>query len=212
MRNFGLNKIFVEGKSDKRFIEALLFKYFEIDCSKKELTGIVVATEGKDNLNTQPDLVDQQRKIGEAKNLIIFDADFKVKNGGVDIRRKEYETIANQLRVIFKIFLLPDDESEGELENLVETCFKYEFGFFGECWKGMIGCFQQQKNFTLKLPNIDGYIHSYTDLLEEYKQLDYGNRKTETNFLDEGLWNLDINTNNKLKKLVDFIENNFFEN
>lgn len=211
MKNFGLNRIFVEGKSDKRFIEALLFKYFEIDCNDKNFSGIVISTEGKDKLKNQPDLVSQERKLQQAKNLIIFDADFQEKGGGANKRRKEYEELGQRMDVIFKIYLLPNDEEDGELENLVETCFKEEFRFFEDCWKGMITCFERQQEAKLKLPNIDGYIHSYTDLLEEYKQLDYGNRKTEAKFLDEGLWNLKTEGNNKLKKLIDFIENNFFE-
>ena len=47
--------------------------------------------------------------------------------------------------------------------------------------------------------------------MKEYKQIGYENKKSKINFSDEGLWNLNTDTNKDLKKLVDFIEQNFLE-
>ncbi len=211
MRDFGLNKIFVEGKSDKLFIEALLKKYFDIDCSIPKFKDIVVNVNGKDNLKNQTELVVQERREIKAKNLIIFDADFKNKEGGYDKRKKDYEGLSKEIDVPFCIYLLPDNKQDGELEDLIKTCFKKEFEFFGECWNGMIKCFQITNNDRLNLPNIDGYIYSYLDLFNDFKTIEYPNNKTKINFLDAGLWDLDKERNKTLEKLVNFIENNFFE-
>lgn len=216
MRDFKLNKIFVEGKSDKLFIEAVLLKYFGIDCEQEPNKSIVVSLEGKDKLTKvelidQPDLISAERIVSNAKNLIIFDTDYESKGGGLDKRRKEYQKIAEEKSVDFRIYLLPNDSDEGELENLVKTCFKKEFEFFDVCWGDMIDCLSRHKDLTLNLPNIDGYIHSYVDLMQQYKQIEYENKKSKINFSDEGLWNLNTDTNKDLKKLVDFIEQNFFE-
>ncbi|MFA6150461.1 MAG: DUF3226 domain-containing protein [Chitinophagaceae bacterium] len=211
MRDFGLNKIFVEGKSDKIFIEAVLFKYFGIDSEQEGFRGLIVNTEGKDklkkvDLKNQPDLINTERIQANAKNLIIFDTDYESKGGGLYKRRKEYQKVSEEAGADFRIYLLPNDSDEGELENLVKTCFKDEFVFFDKCWQGMIGCFEKQEGLNLNLPEIKGYNYSYSDLLKAYRSNEIKNE-----YLDEGLWNLNTDTNKDLKKLVDFIEQNFFE-
>lgn len=45
MKKYGLNKIFVEGKSDKLFIDFLLKTFFEI-----EDLSVVIDVKGKDKL------------------------------------------------------------------------------------------------------------------------------------------------------------------
>lgn len=208
MKEVGLNKIFVEGRSDKIFIETILLKYFGLN--NKEL---VIDTNGKDSLLTQPDLADEMRKAENAKNLIIFDTDFIEKDGGREKRLREYNDIATNLSITFEIFLLPfNDEREGELENLVKTCFNKKFRFFDTCWNTMMKCFSSNTlEKGLNLPTIDGYIYSYVDLFEDYKERQYENKKTKIDFLDTGLWNLEINENAELKKLIDFISSNLFD-
>ncbi|MFN8284958.1 MAG: DUF3226 domain-containing protein [Chitinophagales bacterium] len=208
MKEIGLNKIFVEGASDKLFIDAILSKFFQIEDDQ-----IVINVQGKDNLQNHPAFKVAERIETNAKNLVIFDTDYLAKNGGREKRLGEYNKVAKELGVEFLIYLLPfDDNIEGELEDLVKTCFKDEFGFFDECWHKMIACFNRvQLKHPLNLPNIDGYLYSYVDLLSKFKTIGYQNRKTEIKFLDSGLWNLEIDNNIQLKKLIDFIENNLFD-
>jgi len=205
-RSVGLNKIFVEGDSDKAFIEAVLSKQFGIVCNKSENRDLVINTGGKDNLINQPDLVNQERRSISAKNIVIFDADYETKNGGIKRRREEYEEIGKRINSEFIVYLLPNDEAEGELEKLISTCFKKEFAFFDSCWKTMISCLENQKDFKLNLPNIKGYIYAYEDLLEAHKL-----SKLKFDFLDTGIWNLEIEENIPLQKLTHFIESNLFE-
>jgi hypothetical protein len=47
MKKYGENKIFVEGKSDKIFIDFLLLQFFNI-----EDKNLVIDVEGKDKLKT----------------------------------------------------------------------------------------------------------------------------------------------------------------
>lgn len=210
MRNYGLNKVFVEGKSDRDFLHAVLLRFFNIDCSQKEHEKLVISTEGKDNLKNQPDLASSQERIREgARNLVIFDADLESKGGGLEMRRNEYGVLAELLGADFRLFLFPDNERDGELENIVGSCFREEFRFFDECWSRMIECFGAKGGVELNLPGSKGFIFSYADLFDDHRTKPLV--KGKTNFLDEGLWMLDTENNEGLKRLVSFIDQNLFE-
>ena len=119
MNDYGSNKIFVEGEIDKIFIDALLKKHFGIIDS-----NIVIATNGKDKLIDQPILIDAIRKKRNAKNIILFDTDYLSKDGGRVKRLNEYQNIAVELEIEFKIYLFPNnDDTEGEVEDVIKTCF-----------------------------------------------------------------------------------------
>jgi hypothetical protein len=57
MKKYGLNKIFVEGKSDKLFIDFLLKSFFDI-----EDLSIVIDVKGKDKLIDKPLFADIKSK------------------------------------------------------------------------------------------------------------------------------------------------------
>lgn len=208
MREYGENKIFVEGKSDKSFIDFLLKKFYNIAD-----TNIVIDVEGKDKLEASPLLANERRRDEKAKNLIIFDTDFENDNskGGREKRLENLKKIENLLKVKFDIFLLPfNDESEGVLEDLFKTCFKSDLNFFDYCWNTMIECIKNEKIENLNIPAQKAFIYSKFDLFR-FK----GNLKKEDKpyqFEKKEIWNFDRNKNKELNKLLEFIENNLFEN
>ena len=63
MNIYALNKIFVEGESDKRFIDFLLNTFYEIIDA-----DLVIDVKGKDKLKDNPLLIDERRKSEGAKN------------------------------------------------------------------------------------------------------------------------------------------------
>ena len=126
MKKYGINKIFVEGKSDKLFIDFLLKCFFKIEDST-----IVIDVKGKDKLIDQPLLADNKRIKENAKNIIIFDTDSTKVDGGREKRLEELGAIQTKLKLNFEIFLLPfNDEREGILEDLLNICVKSDFSFF----------------------------------------------------------------------------------
>ncbi len=209
MRNYGLNKIFVEGTSDKLFIDFILKKYFEIDDPE-----LVVATKGKDKLKTQPDLVNAKRLAERAKNLVIFDTDSTDKkyNGGREKRLEEYNSVAENLNIAFNIYLLPfNDENEGVLENLLNTCFRNEFNHFDKCWHGMVECLKASKMENLNIPAQKALVFSKIDLFKNFRENKWEySSSSKYDYFDAGIWNLEIENNTNLKSLVDFIDQNLF--
>ena len=99
--------IFVEGNSDKTFLSILL-DYYNINAT-------IETTDGKDNLKNLP-------KIKKYNNpVIIFDAD----NDYITSKNN----IINQINSIDKnispsIYLLPDNENIGTLEDINNNNFK----------------------------------------------------------------------------------------
>ena len=155
--DYELNKIFVEGISDKIFIDFLLVHFFKI-----EDDNLVVSVGGKDGLANQPLLIDKKRIDEKSKNLIIFDTDTTKNEGG---RQAKLEWLIN-LNIEFKIFLFPfNNETEGVLENLLDSCIKSEFGFFDDCWDKMLDCITQSGFENLNIPAQKASIYSKIDLL-----------------------------------------------
>jgi hypothetical protein len=102
MQKYGLNKIFVEGKSDKLFLDFLLKDFLNI-----EDENLVIDIKGKDKLIDQPLLTDTKRKEEKAKNIVIFDTDSTKIRGGRKQRLEDLGKVEKELNVKFEIYLLP---------------------------------------------------------------------------------------------------------
>ena len=98
--------IFVEGSSDKIFLEML--------CAYLNINAEYTVTSGKDNLiNTV--------KLKKYDNpVIIFDADNNFQNSVNNIKN-QIEKIDSTISP--KIFLFPDNENTGNLETLLEDIY-----------------------------------------------------------------------------------------
>jgi hypothetical protein len=207
MKEYGLNKIFVEGKSDKLFIDFLLKSYFKI-----EDLSLVIDVKGKDKLIDQPLLADIKRKEEKAKNIIIFDTDSTKINGGRKQRIEELNNIEIKLDAKFEIYLLPfNDEREGILEDLLNICVKSDFNFFDKCWNVMLGCINDSKAENLNIPAQKAFLYSKIDLFKKYRSTNWDYKgSTVYDYSDKNIWEINPDENIELKKLLDFIDKNLF--
>lgn len=207
MKEYGLNKIFVEGKSDKTFIDFLLKSFFEIDDSE-----LVIDVRGKDKLIDQPLLYDVKRIEEKAKNIVIFDTDSSKINGGRLHRLEDLKNIQEKVNTIFEIYLLPfDDETEGILEDLLSDCVNKNFEFFDDCWNTMMNCIRESKYDKLNIPAQKGFLYSKIDLFRNYRSIKWDYKGSAAyDYSDSNIWTIDPEENENLKKLLDFIKNNLF--
>lgn len=207
MKKYGLNKIFVEGKSDKLFIDFLLKSFFKI-----EDTSIVIDVKGKDKLIDQPLLADIKRKEENARNLIVFDTDSTKIDGGREKRLKELGEIQTKIGLNFEIYLLPfNDDREGILEDLLNICVKNDFSFFDKCWDIMLSCINDSKAKNLNIPAQKAFLFSKIDLFKKYRSTSWDYKgSTVYDYSDTNIWEIIPNENIELKKLLDFIELNLF--
>ncbi|WRA41085.1 hypothetical protein KVJ61_02115 [Helicobacter pylori] len=124
--------IFVEGPSDKVFLEVYL--YFLEDLPIKNFK--VRSTNGKDNLSSK--LLLETEKY--AKTLIIFDADKNYESNKKEILSKTQQKITEE-----QIFLFPNNQDDGDLETLLLEIAKHDD--FLKCFEGYLECIKNKKHY-----------------------------------------------------------------
>ncbi|OOQ26101.1 hypothetical protein B0X57_08395, partial [Helicobacter pylori] len=117
--------IFVEGPSDKVFLEVYL--YFLEDIPIKNFK--VRSTNGKDNLSSK--LLLETEKYD--KTLIIFDADKNYESNKKEILSKTQQKITEE-----QIFLFPNNQDDGDLETLLLEIAKHKEII--QCFKRYLKC------------------------------------------------------------------------
>ncbi|MCQ2886896.1 hypothetical protein JT170_05295 [Helicobacter pylori] len=124
--------IFIEGPSDKVFLEVYL--YFLEDLPIKNFK--VRSTNGKDNLSSK--LLLETEKY--AKTLIIFDADKNYESNKKEILSKTQQKITEE-----QIFLFPNNQDDGDLETLLLEIAKHDD--FLKCFEGYLECIKSKEHY-----------------------------------------------------------------
>ncbi|GAA8545352.1 hypothetical protein HpDR6_14890 [Helicobacter pylori] len=171
--------IFVEGPSDKVFLEVYL--YFLEDFPIKNFK--VKDVKGKDNLSKRLLEIEQY-----AKTLIIFDA-----NKDYESNKKEILTVVSKRKQTIseeQIFLFPNNQDDGDLETLLLKIAKHDE--FLKCFEGYLECIKSKEHYK-PITNIrKNMLYAYLELFELEKFLQYkwdtNNKKNEENIVidDEG--------------------------
>ncbi|MUU28373.1 hypothetical protein F7203_00385 [Helicobacter pylori] len=125
--------IFVEGPSDKVFLEVYL--YFLEDFPIKNFK--VKDVKGKDNLSKR--LLEIEKYD---KTLIIFDA-----NKDYESNKKEILTVVSKRKQTIseeQIFLFPNNQDDGDLETLLLKIAKHDE--FLKCFEGYLECIKNKEH------------------------------------------------------------------
>lgn len=125
--------IFVEGPSDKVFLEVYL--YFLEDLPIKNFK--VKDVKGKDNLSKR--LLEIEKYD---KTLIVFDADNYKSN------KKEILTAVSKTKQTIseeQIFLFPNNQDDGDLETLLLKIAKHDE--FLKCFEGYLECIKSKEHY-----------------------------------------------------------------
>jgi hypothetical protein len=205
--DFDFHKIFVEGQTDQGLIQFILEHKFGITFQNDSaINNAIIDCKGWTNLKEKLGLFDNPERETNGVNIIIFDADSKDNHGGIEKRRKQIIELTKNIKVKSVIFLFPDNESDGDLEDFYCSCFKDDYAFFNQCWDSMVSCFKTN-GAVLKLKPIKAAekVFSYVDLFKAYKEEEYKNSKSKRSYFDKGLWNFDFENNPMLIKLLTFL-------
>ena len=105
--------IVVEGIADETFIRQYLYHLF----GQKVPDNFILRTNGKDNLKSSV-AINRMRSMTDQGgiNLVIFDAD-----NNFETRRASILEWKKQNGLEFELFLLPNNQDKGELEDLLEN-------------------------------------------------------------------------------------------
>ena len=141
------NFIYVEDEEDRKFLNA----YIEFLASSN-LDFDLVPIKGKDKLIGRKNDIEDNLLNGSNVS-IIFDAD-----SSYESTRNEIEKTLNDLNV--NIFLFPDNENSGILEDLLEQIINPDH-------KRIFDCFESYKQCVgeYKLPDIKAKIYAYKEAL-----------------------------------------------
>ncbi|MCQ2856081.1 hypothetical protein JT094_04925 [Helicobacter pylori] len=164
--------IFVEGPSDKVFLEVYL--YFLEDIPIKNFN--VRSTNGKDKLPKLSLEIEQY-----AKTLIIFDADKDYESNKKEILSKTQQKITEE-----QIFLFPNNQDDGDLETLLLEIAKHKEII--QCFKRYLKCIECKyigiKEHHELIKNIrKNMLYAYLEVFELQKffqyEWDINNKKNE---------------------------------
>ncbi|GAA9488700.1 hypothetical protein UBN14_05450 [Helicobacter pylori] len=192
--------IFVEGPSDKVFLEVYL--YFLEDLPIKNFK--VKDVKGKDNLSKR--LLEIEKYD---KTLIIFDADNYKSN------KKEILTVVSKTKQTIseeQIFLFPNNQDDGDLETLLLKIAKHDE--FLKCFEGYLEYIKSKEHYK-PIKNIrKNMLYAYLELFELEKFFQYkwdtNNKKNEEKIIidDKGKIKEEPKKNyEKLKEVIDFNSN-----
>ncbi|GAA8379890.1 hypothetical protein HpDR42_00820 [Helicobacter pylori] len=193
--------IFVEGPSDKVFLEVYL--YFLEDFPIKNFK--VKDVKGKDNLSKR--LLEIEKYD---KTLIIFDADKDYESNKKEILTvvsKRKQTISEE-----QIFLFPNNQDDGDLETLLLKIAKHDE--FLKCFEGYLECIKSKEHYK-PIKNIrKNMLYAYLELFELEKFFQYkwdtNNKKNEEKIIidDKGKIKEEHKEEyEKLKEVIDFNSN-----
>ncbi len=192
--------IFVEGPSDKVFLEVYL--YFLEDLPIKNFK--VKDVKGKDNLSKR--LLEIEKYD---KTLIVFDADNYKSN------KKEILTVVSKTKQTIseeQIFLFPNNQDDGDLETLLLKIAKHDE--FLKCFEGYLECIKSKEHYK-PIKNIrKNMLYTYLELFELEKFFQYkwdtNNKKNEEKIIidDKGKIKEEHKEEyEKLKEVIDFNSN-----
>lgn len=126
--------IIVEGEADKKFIKDYYHHLFKTSAPKNSIihTGDLSGdTGGYKKLVSEINL--QQMRINSDQggvNLVIFDAD-----SDYQVRWEELSSLKKQYGVEFELFLFPNNQDAGALEDLLENIINLNNRPIFDCWK-----------------------------------------------------------------------------
>lgn len=202
--------IIVEGEADKKFIKDYYHHLFKTSAPKNSIihTGDLSGdTGGYKKLVSEINL--QQMRMNSDQggvNLVIFDAD-----SDYQVRWEELSSLKEQYGVEFELFLFPNNQDAGALEDLLENIINPNNRPIFDCWKNY-----EDELSKLEIPDrtppplttpakktkIYGYLEA---LLGESKKEKKMIKEKERNYKNASHWDLDAEY---LERLEEFIGGN----
>lgn len=201
-------RIFCEGISDQRFLRDFLKIHYSIDILDKELNS----NKYIQNLGSWNKLKVQKEQITETfseyTSLIFLDADDEkvTDKAGFEATIKFVtELMATWNWSKYDIFVLPNHQDTGTIEDLLENVINNTHSQIFECWNEFENCLSKDKSLTI--PAKKSKIYSYLECLHGVTNQEKDRCKdSNRDFQDENLWEIKDLDNPYIKKLKDFFD------
>jgi len=173
--------IFVEGDADIKFLYDYIEEIFSISLNAKinrkggiepKTLHCIQATNGwtvfkSDAGATFRDKMKENTSNGII-NLVVFDADTSKNGGGFADRKQEIDEWKAKYELNFELFLFPNNQDDGELENLLENIINPQNAPVFDCWQKFEDCLPTKTTCTknpLTIPAKKSKIYAYMEVL-----------------------------------------------
>ena len=187
-------KIFVEGIADVKFLGDYISYIAPSFGIVKET---IIDTGGWTNIDSQKEKGEsiqnqmKQNTDNGGINLVIFDAD-----KDFNARKQEIEIWKTKYNLTFDLFLLPNNQDIGALEDLLEEIITDNNQLIFDCWEGFENCLQNNTSKIigkdLTIPAKKTKIYAYLEvLLGTTKKEKEKIKERERDYKNNGHWNLD---------------------
>ena len=198
-------QIFVEGDSDIQLIRQVVKHWFGYSLKEEELKKSNGWTTIQSNSKDGEEIRQQMKYNSDngGVNLIIFDADKELGQ-----RRSEVLQWKNDYNLDFELFLFPDNQSNGAVEDLLMKCINPKNQPIVDCWKSHVTCLKTKKienrNQPLTIPARKSEVYCYLETLlgETNKEKELIKDKNR-NFLNSDHWDMDCPD---IQSLKDFLQ------
>ncbi len=191
-------RIYVEGDGDVKFIQDFIKEHYNLDLQKGE---DIIKTGGWGEISNKGQALEGDRDNSRT-SLIIFDADSPKNDGGFKIRLQQIRdkiveierTIGNPL--LYDIFLFPNHQDDGALENMLENTINPANYTVFECWESFEECLNGKENINrgdgkFTIPARKTKIYAYLEtLLGETKQEKEQVKDSKRDFRNKVHWDL----------------------
>lgn len=196
--------IFVEGPSDKVFLEVYLYFLEDLPIKNFKVKDVT----GKDKLPKRSLEIEQY-----AKTLIIFDADKDYESN-----KKEILTVVSKTKQTIseeQIFLFPNNQDDGDLETLLLEIAKHKEII--QCFKRYLKCIECKyigiKEHHELIKNIrKNMLYAYLEVFELQKffqyEWDINNKKNEKKIIIDDKGKIKEKHKEKYEKLKEVIDFN----
>lgn len=192
--------IFVEGVADARFIKQYIGHLYGDVVDDERL----VILKGWDNLKTEATAIRMHSMSANGGvNIAILDAD-----KDIDARRKDILNWKQEYAVEFELFLLPNNQDAGTLEDLLEHIINPNNQPIFDCWQHYEDELVQQEipgrtppplTTPAKKTKIYGYLEALLGETKSQKELI---KETNRNYENSLHWNLDAEYLEPLKAFI----------
>ena len=198
-------KIFVEGIADGKFLKDYI-SYIKPGYEMSKET--IIDTGGWTHIDSQKakgeGIQNQMKQNTECggTNLVIFDAD-----KDFNTRKQEIESWKSKYKIDFELFLLPNNQDIGALEDLLEKIIIESNHPILDCWDKFESCIQsnasQAMGRSLTIPAKKTKIYAYLEVLLGVTKKEKENiKESNRNYGDKGHWHLDSDFLGPLKAFL----------
>ena len=196
--------IFVEGNSDIQLVGQVVKYWFGYSLKKEELEKADGWTTIQ-SYSAKGEGIRQKLKTNSDNggvNLIIFDAD-----NNIEQRRNEILKWKDEYGLDFELFLFPDNQRNGAVEDLLMKCINPKNQPIVDCWKSYVTCLKTKKiegrKQPLTIPARKSEVYCYLETLlgDTKKEKDLIKDRYRT-FLNPDHWDMDCVAIQPLKNFL----------